>query len=114
MNQRQLEIHLEELGEHSWLKSLLNTLGGSHGSAQFRFVARPPGPDQGPDGHVMGASFPVMRAQDLDDRTRPNAWAELAEQSLDELDHRLMEDGWTRVSAGGSHWWSRSYTRTST
>jgi hypothetical protein len=58
-----LEVHLEELGQHSWWKASFNTLSGSYGSAQLRFVARPPGVDD-PDPHVLGATFPVMRAQE--------------------------------------------------
>lgn len=37
-----LEIHLEEYGQHSWWKALLNTVAGNSGSAQFRLVARRP------------------------------------------------------------------------
>jgi hypothetical protein len=60
-----LEVHLEELGRHSWWKALFNTLSGSYGSAQLRFVARPPGVDDPDRPHVLGATFPVMRAQQL-------------------------------------------------
>jgi hypothetical protein len=110
-----LEVHLEEVGHHSWWKSVLNVLGGTTGSAQVRFVARPAGePDRGTTDHLLGATFPVMRAQDLDDRSRPNAWIELAEQRLDELDWQLVEDGWTRSPGPGPHWWSRTYTRIGT
>lgn len=104
-----LEVHLEELGEHSWVRALLNTLGGTFGSAQYRFVARPPGGAHRARDHVVtGATFPVMRLQDLDDRHRPNAWVELAEQRLDELDQELRACGWSFRSIG-QHWWSRTY-----
>jgi len=107
-----LEIHLEEFGQHSWWRSLLNVLGGTAGSALYRFVARPAGaPDQGRTGHVLGATFPVMRAQDLNDRTTPNAWIDLAEARLEELDRQLAREGWARSPAPGHHWWSRTYTR---
>jgi deazaflavin-dependent oxidoreductase (nitroreductase family) len=43
--QTMIEVHLEEFGEHSWVKALVNTLSGSYGSAQYRFVARPSGRD---------------------------------------------------------------------
>lgn len=105
-----LEIHLEELGQHSWVKSLLNVLGGTNGSAQFRFVARPPGFDRGVADHVLGATFPVMRLQDLNDRTHPNAWIEIAEERLGELDQQLAAEGWERQPETGDHWWSRTYS----
>ena len=107
-----LEVHLEELGRHSWGAALLNTLTGSQGSAQFRFVARRPGGshDAGDD-VVVGSTFPLMRAQDLDDRNRPNAWAEVAAQRLRELDSDLTGAGWTREGGSGPHWWSRTYRR---
>lgn len=106
-----LEIHLEEIGRHSWVKGLLNLIGGGSGSAQFRFVARLPGRDHGPEDHVLGATFPVMRMQDLDDQHRPNAWIEIAEERLEELDRDLVRDGWVRQPGVGGHWWSRTYTR---
>jgi hypothetical protein len=105
-----VEVHLEELGEHSWLKALANTLTGSYGSAQFRFVARPPGHEHHPGDHVAtGATFPVMRWQDLDDLHRPHAWIETAEERLDELDDSLRALGWRRCPTAGRHWWSRTY-----
>jgi hypothetical protein len=104
-----LEVHLEELGQHSWWKALLNTLVGLYGSAQFRFVARPPGPDDTGDHHVLGATFPMMRLQDLDDQTEPNAWIDTARERLDELDEQLVRDGWHRTGTTGRHWWSRTY-----
>ena len=112
MTETQLvEVHLEEVGQHSWLAGLSNLLGAGLGSAQFRFVARPPGPDKGSADHVLGATFPVMRMQDLDDRRRPNAWIETAEERLGELDGQLVRDGWVRRPETGRHWWSRTYTR---
>jgi hypothetical protein len=106
-----LEVHLEELGQHSWWKALLNTLGGLYGSAQFRFVARPPGPDVAGAGHVVGATFPMMRLQDLDDRTEPNAWIDTARERLDELDGQLVREGWRCSGTTGRHWWARTYVR---
>ena len=107
-----LEIHLEEIGQHSWLAGLLNLLGGGFGSAQFRFVARPHGRDRGVEDHVLGATFPVMRMQDLNDRQHPNAWIEIAEERLEELDRQLVGEGWERQPETGHRWWSRTYTRT--
>jgi hypothetical protein len=108
-----VEVHLEELGQHSWWKALLNTLGGTYGSAQFRFVARPPGRDDPGAPHVLGATFPVMRAQDLDDTTEPNAWIDVARDRLEELDRELVAQGWRRAGTAGGHWWSRHYVRPS-
>ncbi|HEX3224111.1 MAG TPA: hypothetical protein VHR35_16235 [Nocardioides sp.] len=109
--QKTLEVHLEELGEHSWVKAWVNTVSGSSGSAQYRFVARPPGERHRTHDHVVtGATFPVMRFQDLDDLQVPNAWIETAQERLEELDKELRATGWRRPAAGhGRHWWSRTY-----
>lgn len=112
MASQSLEIHLEELGQHSWVKALFNTVGGSYGSAQYRFVARAPG-----EGHVdgdhaaVGATFPMMRSSDLNDLADPNAWLDTARACLQELDAELVADGWQRQPIGGTHWWSLSYHR---
>ena len=93
---------------------MLNTLASSHGSAQVRFVARPGGVTTG-TGHaaanhvVTGVTFPVMRGQDLNDLTEPNAWLDIARQRLRELDARLVRDGWRRSGSAGAHWWSLTY-----
>lgn len=109
-HQKTLEVHLEEYGQHSWLKALANTVSGSHGSAQYRFVARPPGEGHPPSDHVVaGATFPVMRFQDLNDLHRPNAWIETAQERLDELDEELRARGWRQGASSGQHWWSRTY-----
>ena len=108
----ELEVRLEELGEHSWVKALLNTLTVSHGSVQCRFVAHPCVEDRDARHDIaVGATFPAMRLQDLDDRTRPNAWIEIAEQRLDELDRQLKQAGWVREPGTGQHWWSLTYRR---
>lgn len=108
-----LQIHLEELGEHSWVKALFNTLTGTFGSAQYRFVARPPGKDhQASDHREVGATFPVMRWQDLNDLHGPqSAWVEDARKRLQELDAELVAEGWQRQPVTGRHWWSLSYLR---
>ena len=110
-----LDVQLEELGQRFWIKAAANTLGGSYGSAQFRFVARPPtgtGGDEA-DELVLGPTFPLLRMQDLDNQHEPNGWAELAHESLADLDRRLRADGWHLRDSGGRHWWSRSYEKTS-
>jgi hypothetical protein len=106
-----LEVHLEELGQHSWWRALLNTLAGLAGSAQFRFVARPPGPDETVIDHVLGATFPMVRWQDLDDPREPNAWIKDARERLQELDRELVDRGWRRLGTTGRHWWSLGYVR---
>jgi hypothetical protein len=57
--QETVEVHLEELGQHSWLKALANAIGGSYGSAQYRFVACSPAKEHHASDHVVtGATFP--------------------------------------------------------
>jgi hypothetical protein len=113
MNGQTLEIHLEELGEHSWGTALLNTLSGSYGSAQYRFVARRPGRHRDASEDLfVGGTFPVMRWQDLEDQTEPNAWLDLARDRLRELEHELSVAGWQREPGTGRHWWSLTYRET--
>lgn len=112
-DRQEIQIHLEELGEHSWLKALLNTLTGSFGSAQYRFVARPA--DAPDDGHhvALGATFPLLRFADLDevDPTSRDPWLPIARQRLEEIDADLVAQGWQRVTGETEHWWSRRYAR---
>ena len=111
--QATIEVHLEELGQHSWLKALANTFSGSFGSAQYRFVACPPDKTHHASDHVVtGATFPVMRFQDLKNLTKPNAWIETAQERFEELDQELLGRGWRPVRDSGEQWWSRTYTRT--
>jgi len=92
------------------VKALANTLTGSYGSAQYRFVARPTGDEHDARQHaVTGATFPVMKLQDLDDLHLPNAWIETAQERLEELDAELQSHGWRRTTDDGDHWWSRTY-----
>jgi hypothetical protein len=108
-----VEVHLEELGQHSCWKALLNTVTGTNGSAQYRFVVRRTGDADAPELHIReGATFPLMRWQDLDDEHEPNAFADIAHQRLEELDASLRDDGWRRCGETGRHWWSRSYEAT--
>lgn len=108
--QETLEVHLEALGQHSWVRAMADTLSGSYGSAQYRFVARPPAAAHRAADHVVtGATFPVMRLQDLDDLHQPNAWIDTAKKRLEELDDELVGRGWQRTHDGGQHWWSRTY-----
>lgn len=105
-----VEVHLEEAGQHSWVAALANTLAGTNGSAQYRFVARDSSQPDRPSSHVLvGATFPLMRWQDLDNQHEPNGWADLARERLGELDQTLRADGWRPCPRTGSHWWSRAY-----
>lgn len=107
---RMVEVHLEELGQHSWVRALLNTLSGLFGSAQFRFVARPVAVTHDSSQHVaVSPTFPVMRWADLDDTAEPNTWIELARAGLRELDADLVGHGWRRRRDQGKHWWSLRY-----
>jgi hypothetical protein len=105
-----VEVHLEEFGQHSWWKALLNTVTNTNGSAQYRFVARLAGAADKPEHHLReGATFPLMRWQDLGNQHQPNAWSDIAHQRLAELDASLRGDGWRRCDGTGRHWWSRTY-----
>jgi hypothetical protein len=53
----------------------------------------------------------MMRWQDLDDDTIPNAWIGTARERLEELDGQLTSQGWHRAPETGAHWWSRAYAR---
>jgi hypothetical protein len=106
---RLVQVHLEELGQHSWVKALANTVGGLSGSAQFRFVARGEGADERSSHLVEGATFPVMRWADLNDLTEPNTWLDTARERLGELDAELVSRGLRRRSDRGPHWWSLRY-----
>lgn len=105
-----LEVHLEELGQRSWWRAALGTLTGSYGSGQYRFVARPADADETSEPRVVGATFPMMRFQNLDDLTEPNAWLATAQERLQELDAQLVGEGWRREPGTGRHWWSMRYS----
>jgi hypothetical protein len=108
-----LQVHLEELGQHSWVNALFSTFASLYGSAQFRFVARAAGVPDDPCRHVaVSATFPVMRWADLDDQVEPNTWVDLARERLEELDRDLVAQGWRRRGDRGRHWWSLRYDRT--
>jgi hypothetical protein len=106
-----LEVHLEELGRRSWLMAVMSTLTGSFGTAQYRFVARPPTDDRDEPCTVLGATFPVLRAQALDDLVEPHAWLDVARARLEELEAQLRAEGWSPERTTGRHWWSRTYVR---
>ncbi len=105
-----LEVRLEEFGEHSWLRALASTVSGSNANALFRFAGRVDGvEDDGQD--VVGATFPVLRFQSLEDTREPNAWVDLAQERLRDLDAALQAAGWRPLPRRGRHWWSLRYAR---
>lgn len=114
-SQDHLEVRLEEWGEHSWWKALLNTVTGTDGSAQMRFVTVPgAGEHDASAHHIEGATFPVVRAQDLDDTSGPSAWSDTMADRLREMDDELNRQGWRRQTGQERHWWSSRYTKTAT
>jgi hypothetical protein len=99
-----VEIHLEDFGQHSWVRALVNVLAGHYASAQCRFVARRAEAPHTLSKHVaVGATFPMMRFADLDDQVEPNTWPGLARERLDELDEELTHLGWRRRPERGRH-----------
>ena len=111
MTTRALEVHLEELGEDSWIAAALNALGGAAGFGQYRFVARPAADDSGAVMTMLeGATFPMLRFLDLDALQEPNPGTDIA-QRLADLDRDLVADGWRRQETSGRHWWSRTYEK---
>ena len=107
-----VQIHLEELGRHSWIKAVLGALIGAGGGPPFRFVAAPPDADHAASEHAaVGVRFPVLPFRDLADRGEPDEWSELAHTRLDELDAELLRLGWQRRPETGHYWWSLRYDR---
>jgi hypothetical protein len=75
-------------------------------------VARRPGEHRDACEDVfVGATFPVMRLQDLDDQVEANAWLDVARDRLRELNDELVAAGWHREARTGRHWWSRTLHR---
>lgn len=111
LTEQVLEIRLEEFGEHSWWRALVNTVSNPYGSAMFRFAGRVEAAEDDSE-DVVGATFPVMRFQSLEDTNEPNAWIDVAKERLVELDRTLQETGWRPLAERGPHWWSLRYART--
>ena len=108
---RRIEVHLEELGAHSWVKAWLNTITGSYQRVHFRFAARA----AGRPGHAASdcvatsATFLALGSQDLNDLAEPNGGIKLARNEFETLDDELVRAGWRRRPDAGRHWWSRTY-----
>ena len=50
------EVHLEELGQHTWWKALVHTPTGTNGSARYRCVARSAGRADTSDRQMLSGS----------------------------------------------------------
>ena len=107
-----VQIHLEELGKHSWTEAVLGAVIGAGGGPAYRFVAAPADPDHDASEHAaVGAKFPVMPFRDLKDLTEPDEWTDRAHQRLNELDAELTSRGWRRRAERGHYWWSLRYDK---
>jgi hypothetical protein len=106
-----IEVHLEELDAHSWLKAVPDTLTEPYGRGQYRFVVvGAPGADHSLKDHLaVSVSFPALRLQDPDGPTQPDAWLDVARQRLTDLDGELVRHGWRRRPERGRWWWSLTY-----
>lgn len=106
-----IEIHLEELDAHSWLRAVPDTLIEPYGRGQYRFVvvARGAADHSLKDHLAVSVSFPALRLQDPEDAAQPDAWLDVARQRLADLHAELVSAGWRRKAGGGSFWWSWAY-----
>jgi len=105
-----IEVHLEELDAHSWLRAVPDTLTEPYGRGQFRFVVVPAGADHSLKDHLAASvSFPALLLQDPDSPSQPDAWLDVARQRLADLDSELVREGWHRRPGRGRHWWSFEY-----
>ena len=107
-----LEVHLEELDTHSWLRALPDTLTEPCGSGQFRFVvvsSTRASSHTLKDHRAFSVSFPALLLQDPEGPTQPDAWLDVARQRLADLDFELRRAGWRRRPERGRYWWSLTY-----
>jgi hypothetical protein len=107
-----VEVHLEELDAHSWLKAVPDTLTEPYGAGQYRFVvvdANRAADHSLKDHLAFSVSFPALRLQDPDGPTEPDAWLDVARQRLADLDSALCRAGWRRRPAHGRYWWAWAY-----
>ena len=107
----EVEVHLEYLGAHPGKRAVLAAVLGAGGGPVYRFVATVLGLPHTTDDHAaVGANFPLLPFQDLEEQTN-DKWVALARQRLDELDADLVGAGWRRRPDRGPHWWSLRYER---
>ena len=107
-----VEVHLEELDAHSWLRAVPDTVTEPYGGGQFRFivVATAGAADHRLKDHLAtSVSFPALLLQDPDGPTQPDPWLDLARRRLADLDSELCGAGWRRKPGRGRYWWSLTY-----
>ncbi len=104
-----LEIELEDAGSTSWWAGVISVLGSQYGNAYLRFVGRLT--DDGEPGGVAARGSPFARPRSLPDDVLPDErWCPGMTSTLEDLQRRLEEDGWTPVGQG-RHPWSVRYAR---
>lgn len=107
-----VQIHLEQLGRHSWIRAVLGAVMGAGGGPPYRFVAAPDDPDHEASEHAgVSEPFPVLPTEDLERQTEPDEWTDLAHKRLNELDTELLGQGWKRRADRGRYWWSLRYDK---
>jgi hypothetical protein len=108
-----VEVNLEELDAHSWLRAVPDTVTEPYGRGQFRFVVVPAtgaaANHSFKDHLAFSVSFPALRLQDPDGPTQPDAWLDMARRRLADLDSELCGAGWRRKPGRGRYWWSLTY-----
>lgn len=106
-----VQIHLEEVGRHSWKDALFSAVVGAGGGPLYRFVAAAPsGAHTDAERTAVGAKFPLEPFQDLREQS-DDEWSTLAALRLAELDAELKGAGWRSLPENGPHWWSHRYER---
>ena len=104
-----LEIELEDAGSTSWWAGVIAVLGSQYGNAYLRFVGRLL--DEETPGTVVARGGPFARPRSLPDDVLPDErWCPGMTSTLEDLEHRLEEDGWTPAGQG-EHPWSVQYSR---
>ena len=105
-----VQIQLEEAGRRSWKSAASSAVLGAGGGPVYRFVAA--AADLGNEGEpvAVGATFPLLPFQDLDEQA-DFEWTDLARRRLQELGSELEAAGWSRRPERGRHWWSLRYER---
>lgn len=111
-----VEIVLQDVATTSPWRRLATTLGGTQGTRFLRFVARARDDGSGPDGpgtvgeERASGSFPVLPLQHVEALDLDEAWGADVRARFDELQARLLEDGWRPVDRG-DQWWSVVFER---